>query len=769
MKGAGGDVVAFSTEPFSDELVQAATPYRHFQSSEMFTVSYSPRSDKTLFSKLKAVESDYPYYGEVPLASGRDIHQGLAEGLVVEQRVLDRLELQVGDELKIGDTLFPIVDVALSEPDRPLGMWGVSPRIFLSYENLKATGLAGPDSYQERRIYIKLDRPEEAPEVAESLRQVAIPDQERVDTWQKPPVNMEKYVENFFTFLDMMAVLAIALGGLGMQSTLSAWLRSRRKTIAITRTFGTDARFVLLHYSLIVLAGVTIGYVMGLATAAFLLLRSGVHLSQMLPVQVAPTLDLGSSVESAVLCFLVSLSFAVWPLYEASQVRPGAILRDDNFSPSRLLRFVLSCLLIAALVGLLVFMIGNLKKALWIGVGLTLVACITGFCSFVFVKFLKSLRPKNLALRTALGAWRSPEARAELVVFILTTCLAILYTAIICEEALKQSWIEAMPPESPNLIFLDIQPEQVEEFKETVGVELDVYANLRVRVQKINGVDLDRSGKREYWQRDGRGKMDANPTLELPENDTLLKGSSLYPEVPGESVSIREDMAEALNVGLGDRLTFGIQGVPVEATITSVRKSSRAGFKPSFELLFPPSLVEGAPGNVFASVRLPAEDIGPMQSRIAKAYPAVVSMDISLAIRLVAERLMQMVGLVQYFLWSGILAGILILVSATWSARRRRARESAYYKVMGADILFLNRVIWLENLVLGFTCSALGVGIAILASQILCSWTLKVDFPHVTQAIAIMFFSPGIAVALLGWLVSREVVQTRPAPYLREG
>ena len=48
-KGAGGDVVAFSTEPFSEELLAQAQQYQPILSSEMFTVSLALKTDRTLF------------------------------------------------------------------------------------------------------------------------------------------------------------------------------------------------------------------------------------------------------------------------------------------------------------------------------------------------------------------------------------------------------------------------------------------------------------------------------------------------------------------------------------------------------------------------------------------------------------------------------------------------------------------------------------------------------------------------------------------------
>ncbi|MFA5504301.1 MAG: FtsX-like permease family protein, partial [Vulcanimicrobiota bacterium] len=746
----------------------AVESFQHIRTTEMFTVALSPSQDRTLFSKLKAVEDGYPYFGEVPLQSGRDLHQALQDGLVVEERVLERLELQVGDPLKIGNQVFSISDVALSEPDRPMGMWGVSPRIFISFQGLEATELLRPDSYLERRLHLKLEDPSQASEVAERLHQVAVPDQERIETWERPPVNMERYVNNFFTFLDMMTVVAVALGGLGMRSTLSAWLGSRTQTVAVTRTLGATRNFILLHYTLIVLAAALLGFVLGLLGAHLALFSSGEYLSQMLPVQVAPELSGRAVLESGFLCLTVSLAFASWPLYLAGQTRPAAVLRQEETPVSRSARVGLTGILLLSLCGLLSLLVGDPLKAFWIALALGAVALVCAVFSYLAVRSLKKLRPRSLVLRTALGSWRAPEARTELVVFILGMCLAVLYTAVICEQALRQTWVDAMPPESPNLILLDIQPPQVEALKKEVGHPMAIYENLRARVMEINGQPLDRSGKREYWQRDGRGKLDGLPTTELPLNDDLLEGETLYGGAQA-AVSVRNDIARPLNLKLGDQLTLGLQGVPLQATVTSIRRSGREGFKPRFELLFPPELVEGAPRTVFATTRIPEEEIGPLQARLARTFPGVVSMDLSLTIKLITERLAQMVGLVTYFLWSGILAGILILVSATWSARQRRSRESAYYKIMGADTRFLTRVIWAENLVLGLLTSAVGLGLALLSSYLLCRWRLDVPFPAMAGQLAWMFLLPGLAVALIGWLSGRKVVTTRPAPYLREG
>ena len=170
-KSAGGDVVAFSTEPFGKALLKAAAPHGGIRTTEMFTVALAPKTDLTLFSKLKAVEKGYPLYGALPLASGRDLDAVIRDGVVVEARVLERLGLKLGDEVKVGTRVFPIVDVALSEPDRPMGMFGVSPRIFIAHDLLESLVWCGRAAISSVVfISVSQTRPRQSPSLSNCER-----------------------------------------------------------------------------------------------------------------------------------------------------------------------------------------------------------------------------------------------------------------------------------------------------------------------------------------------------------------------------------------------------------------------------------------------------------------------------------------------------------------------------------------------------------------------------------------------------------------------
>ncbi len=114
---------------------------------EFYTVARLPEREETLLSNIKAIEPGYPFYGEVELASGRNFADVLAPGaVVVDQAVLDRLALEPGDELILGEESLVIADVVTHEPDRPVQFFALEPRIFVAAADLTALDLVQPGS-----------------------------------------------------------------------------------------------------------------------------------------------------------------------------------------------------------------------------------------------------------------------------------------------------------------------------------------------------------------------------------------------------------------------------------------------------------------------------------------------------------------------------------------------------------------------------------------------------------------------------------------------
>ena len=220
---------------------------------EFYTVARLPEREETLLANIKAVEPGYPFYGVVELASGRNFADVLTPGsVVVDQALLDRLTLEPGDELILGQETLVIADVVTREPDRPVQFFALGPRVFVAAADLPALDLVKPGSRVTYTTLLKLTDDTQLERMAQRLRNVRDEGMEGVETYLTAPSGVQRFFDNLLFFLSLVAIFTLLLAGIGIQSALTAYLRERYTTIAIVKTLGATRRFVTLNFYAIV-------------------------------------------------------------------------------------------------------------------------------------------------------------------------------------------------------------------------------------------------------------------------------------------------------------------------------------------------------------------------------------------------------------------------------------------------------------------------------------------------------------------------------------
>ena len=165
------------------------------------------------------MELGYPFYGRVELASGRELHEVLTPGnVIVDPRLLERLGVQVGDRVQVGESTLAIRDVVLREPDRPLQFFLLGPRMFVALADLPALDLLQKGSHIHYRYMIKVADDTMLDRVAETLRQNAS-EYEEVTTFHTAESGVKTFFDNFLFYLNVTAAYTLLLAGIGMQST----------------------------------------------------------------------------------------------------------------------------------------------------------------------------------------------------------------------------------------------------------------------------------------------------------------------------------------------------------------------------------------------------------------------------------------------------------------------------------------------------------------------------------------------------------------------
>src|SRR5687768_16483721 len=86
---------------------------------EFVSVVLAPGSNASQLAELKVVSGGYPFYGELTLDPPRKLSELVAaDTVVVAPELMSRLNLKVGDELRVGGAPFRVAGSVIEEPDK---------------------------------------------------------------------------------------------------------------------------------------------------------------------------------------------------------------------------------------------------------------------------------------------------------------------------------------------------------------------------------------------------------------------------------------------------------------------------------------------------------------------------------------------------------------------------------------------------------------------------------------------------------------------------
>ena len=189
------DLALSGRRPIPDEALQPVRETPGAETTrilETLTMAAGPGSDgggTSRLVELKAVDGVYPFYGRLQTMPQKPLTELLSNGgVVVGPELLQSLDAEVGQTIRLGGTDFEIRGVVTHEPDRIAGAFSMGPRVFLDAEGLQRAGL---EQYGSRITYRTLVK---APDLtAERLKALsgaiaaALPDdgRYRVELWNE--------------------------------------------------------------------------------------------------------------------------------------------------------------------------------------------------------------------------------------------------------------------------------------------------------------------------------------------------------------------------------------------------------------------------------------------------------------------------------------------------------------------------------------------------------------------------------------------------------
>jgi len=755
-------------------------------------VSAPPRGDApgpSRLAEIKAVRGPYPHYGRVELAPDEPLAELLdAESAVVAPDLLASLGLSEGDELRIGGVDFRVVGRVLAEPDRLDFSLTSGPRVFISLEGLARTSLL---SYGSRaRFSALIAMPEGTPPAEvdrlERTLEHGLPEDGsyRVETYTDAQPALRRGVDRAESFIGLLALLSLLIGGIGVAQTVRAWLAQRLVSIGILRCLGVRPREILALYltqtALLGLVGSAAGVVLGVGLA--LVLPRVLHAEDFLPAAPLGMIDTWqpwAALRGLALGTGVSLLFALPALLTARSVPPLIVLRHDTElrRRGRLARALMLTVLAAGVFGAAWSQSEDAGFAALFTAGL---AAVTGALALaarglIWLAARTPRRRLGLRLRHGLTALARPDSGTRSGTVALGVGTAVVIALQLVQSRLDEALSSAVPATAPTEFLIDIQPDQWEGVRQALvaqGAEsIESVPVVTGRLSAVDGVPIEelvrrrpRGGNRPRWVLTREQRLTWMETL--PPGNTVVAGA-LWSDPARLEISLDENFADDLDVDLGSTLRFDVQGEPVELVVTSLRDIEWTTFGPNFFLVAEPGALEEMPYVRLAAARLPPGGGQRLQDALALSAPNVSVIrvqEVLEKVRFVMSRVALGVRLLGLF---SVVAGIAILAGSIGTGAWLRRRQIALFKTIGATRADVALIQGVESALVGAVAGVLGAagGVALAATVI----RVELELTWTPDPWPLLLAVPATALlsALAGRLASARALAIEPLAVLR--
>ena len=262
----------------------------------------------------------------------------------------------------------------------------------------------------------------------------------------------------------------------------------------------------------------------------------------------------------------------------------------------------------------------------------------------------------------------------------------------------------------------------------------------------------------------------------LTESETIVAGEFIgavdgNPLQSGRAVpiSMEADMArEELNVGVGDTLTFDVQGRAVTTYISSLRDVNWQRIGTNYFVVFPEGVLESAPQTHVLLSRTPNEDVSAAAQRnVVQAYPNVSAIDLSLILSTFQDLFGRLSYVIRFMALFSVFTGLIVLAGAVVVSRYQRAEESVLLKTLGASRRVVQTIMTVEYLFLGSFAAITGLLLALAGAWGLSYFVFNGPFV-VAPTVLLSAFVLAVAVTIgIGLWNSRGLYDRAPLDVLR--
>lgn len=732
-------------------------------------------------TQIKGVDAAWPLTGAAVLEPAIPVAEALADqngqpGAIMDPVLIDRLGLQIGDSVRLGTRTFRLTAALIREPDSASTGFTLGPRTVVRAEDLQGSGLLESGSMYETRYRLLLPPGVDLQALEDSTEaQFRDKGMRWTDSRNAAP-GIEAFVDRIGSFLVLVGLAGLAVGGVGISSAIRSYLDGKTETIATLKTLGAEGGLIFRIYLWQTAILSALGIALGLVIGAIAPVLAAPLIEASLPFPAEIRLSPAALLEAAFYGALSALIFTLLPLARTERIRPAALYRGGEGTRTWPRKRYLAALIVAALtlIGSATWLSGIPELALGAAGGIVGALLILTLAAIGLRRLARRLARTSLthgrpATRAALAAIGSPRSDATPVILSLGLGLSVLAAVGQIDWNLRQAIATDLPTRAPAFFFIDIQPDQIDAFLERVTTdpqvtEVETAPMLRGVVTRIN--DKPAREVVDHWVvRGDRGITYAT----LPGEKTRITAGSWWPEdYAGEpQISFAAEEAEEMGLTLGDTMTVNILGRDITGTITSFREVDFSNAGMGFVMTLNPAALAGAPHTHIATVYAPPEAEAAILRDVTKTWPNITAIRIREAVDRVAEALSAIATATAWAAAGTLITGFVVLIGAAAAGERARIYESAILKTIGATRGRILASFALRSALMGAAAGVVAVVAGGISGWAVMTFVMESDYRFEPVSAIAIVFGGVLATLVAGLLFALRPLAVRPAQTLR--
>jgi putative ABC transport system permease protein len=763
----GADLVLRSASKIDSKYLDLAAA-NDLDSAEMSTfLSMVITEDDNLLASIKAVTESYPLRGELKIVNfqGAKIkHSGspMPGNIWIEKKLSETLELMELDKVSIGNKNFIVEGIIEDYPDRNSSFVGFYPIAIVNIGDVDAMGVIQTGS---RVVYRKLfSGSQDNLERFEKLLE-EIPANIRVQNALDVGDNLGEDIANSTTFFNLASLFTIIISVIASMMAVRRYASRNLLHTSLMKVFGASKLFILGHQTmqltLVAIFASSLGLIFGYGLQDLLLSTLQGIINTDLPPPSSRPVILGFITAAFVIFATASPYIKI-----LSETEPIRILRND-FNINLSSNFIIYLVAFFAMFGFLGVLFQDIKLIIYIVIALILVTSSLYLISRLLIYALSHMKLSN-GKGWKLGLKNIVQRGNDSILQVIIFGLSLLFLVVLAETRtdLVDSWSETLDEDTPNYFLFNIQQYNLEPISNYFNDQGDIVPDFTplIRGRLLSAA---RPGSEDV-NFDNLMEREANLTWrhQLPPSNSLVEGQWWTDGDEVAEVSIDREIAESMNLRIGDELTFSAGGKTFSVTVSSFREIEWQSFSPNFFFILSPAAGRELPNSYITSIKL--ENSQSFMNNFTNRFPTITSVNLESIIEQGKSSLASASLAVQYIFFLTFIAGILALIASVYSNRDQRTKETAIMHAIGASRALIFKSAASEFLILGLLSATTAIIFSIALSSVIFIQFLDLIYTPNLSILGLSYLFGISFIFIAGVLSIRKSIYASPMITLRD-